>query len=45
MNLWIIVMRYIYEGGKQFESKNEFWEVTLPVCEAITTKQINFCKH
>ena len=39
-NLWSILKQKIYEGGRQFTSKQKLWEVILTSCKDIQAETV-----
>ena len=39
-NLWSILKQKIYEGGRQFTSKQQLWEAILTSCKEIQAKTL-----
>ena len=39
-NLWSIVKRKVYEGGKQYKSKTDIWEAISTICGEVSPDEI-----
>ena len=39
-NLWSILKQKIYEGGRQFTSKQQLWEAILTSCKEIQAETV-----
>lgn len=40
-NLWGILKQKIYEGGRQFDSKQQLWEAILTSCKEIQAETLH----
>ena len=40
-NVWSILKRKIYEGGRQFTSKQQLWEAVLTSCKYIQAETVH----
>ena len=40
-NLWSILKQKIFEGGRQFASKQQLWEAILTSCKEIQTETLH----